>query len=627
MGPLLAPLWNNGTLNGIDLHIYSSYSNNLAFASSAQSTFNKVKQASGITADINYIMTEYNFYYNFGVQTEQYGAQEFLTCMWDGWGVVKNDGHTSATAVTLVYDLYQPLTASTTYGLDYSLTPWDGTARADTLLRTLNLTAGMQFTYLDPLVTGIFMLQGQSANLQQKMWVWQNRVGWSSITGTSFTFSAGSLNGFNTLEIWGWDGLRNTLSINVGSGSYVLTNLNQGETYEEFVILVLLLHCNLLIPPPLRYMFLAIGPLSSSPLPDLIVQSVSWSPANPTTGQAVTFNAMVKNQGNAATPAGVIIGVGFSVDGTELTWSDNSTTSLAPGATRFLVADGGTNNGANTWTATTGTHTILAYVDDVNRITESNENNNQLTATVTVTAGLPDLIVQSISWSPIHPATGQSVVFSCVVKNQGNAATPAGVVIGVGFSVDGTELTWSDNSTTSLAPGATRFLVADGGTNNGANTWTATTGTHTILAYVDDVNRITESNENNNQLTATVTVTAGLPDLIVQSISWSPIHPATGQSVVFSCVVKNQGNAATPAGVVIGVGFSVDGTEVTWSDTDSTSLAAGATVALTADYGTSGVNYWVATTGTHTILAYVDDVNRIVESNENNNQLTATVTI
>jgi subtilase family serine protease len=39
------------------------------------------------------------------------------------------------------------------------------------------------------------------------------------------------------------------------------------------------------------------------------------------------------------------------------------------------------------------------------------------------------------------------------------------------------------------------------------------------------------------------------------------------------------------------------------------------------------VNYWIATAGSHSVTAWVDDVNRIAESNENNNKLTETVSV
>jgi hypothetical protein len=50
-------------------------------------------------------------------------------------------------------------------------------------------------------------------------------------------------------------------------------------------------------------------------------------------------------------------------------------------------------------------------------------------------------------------------------------------------------------------------------------------------------------------------------------------------------------------------------------------------VTLTATGGTAGVNYWIATAGAHTVTAWVDDVNRMAESNKNNNKLTQTFTV
>ena len=161
------------------------------------------------------------------------------------------------------------------------------------------------------------------------------------------------------------------------------------------------------------------------------------------------------------------------------------------------------------------------------------------------TTSLPDVVVTSLSY-----ANG---IFTSTVKNQGTAATPSGVVIGVGYSVDGVSRTWGSVGGP-LAAGASVTI----GTHGGA--YTIPTGTHTYKAYVDDVNRFAESDETNNQL-ATNTApppppTISLPDVVVTSLSY-----ANG---IFTSTVKNQGTAATPSGVVIGVGYSVDGVSRTW---------------------------------------------------------------
>src|SRR5207249_11423451 len=110
-------------------------------------------------------------------------------------------------------------------------------------------------------------------------------------------------------------------------------------------------------------------------------------------------------------------------------------------------------------------------------------------------------------------------------KNQGTAATPAGVDIGVAYSVDGVYGTWGSVSGP-LAAGASVTI----GTNGGP--YIILNGTHTITAYVDDVNRFAESDETNNQLSQPITV--GAPD--TQAPTVSVTAPANGTTVSGSSV-------------------------------------------------------------------------------------------
>jgi hypothetical protein len=121
---------------------------------------------------------------------------------------------------------------------------------------------------------------------------------------------------------------------------------------------------------------------------------------------------------------------------------------------------------------------------------------------------------------------------------------------------------------------------------------------------------------------------AGAPDLVVTAITYSPSVPTAGQNVTFSATIKNQGTDVTPAGTVVGVQFSVDGVAQTMSTNYSQSIPAGGTVTLTANTGTSGTATWPASTGPHSIEAFVDYNNLISnELNEGNNKLTANLTI
>lgn len=118
--------------------------------------------------------------------------------------------------------------------------------------------------------------------------------------------------------------------------------------------------------------------------PDLVVSSVSFDPANPKAGQAARLKATVENRGSAPTPEGITIGVAFFLDGGPIVaWSDTYKHALKPGEKVELSANKGPK-GAPEWTATAGTHTLKAQVDDVNRINESDENNNTREVTVVV---------------------------------------------------------------------------------------------------------------------------------------------------------------------------------------------------------------------------------------------------
>src|ERR1700730_9981453 len=112
---------------------------------------------------------------------------------------------------------------------------------------------------------------------------------------------------------------------------------------------------------------------------------------------------------------------------------------------------------------------------------------------ISIGPSLPDLIPTSLSYDS---ATG---IFTSVVKNQGTTAPPTGVVVGVACSVDGAYCTWGSVAGP-LAAGASVTIGSDGGP------CTIASGTHTITAFVDDVDRMAESNKNNNMLSQTITV-------------------------------------------------------------------------------------------------------------------------
>lgn len=346
--------------------------------------------------------------------------------------------------------------------------------------------------------------------------------------------------------------------------------------------------------------------------PDLIVTAFSMSPADPAPGEPVTFSATVRNRGYVPTPANVITGVVFSVDGAVVTWSDNHTASIPARSSVTVTASGGPA-GARTWAAVAGPHSIDVWVNDAKRYDEAFFGNNHLVLPFEVREGEPDLVVASVT--PLAPMPGQVVRFSAKLENRGTGATPAGVKNGVVFTLDGTVLGWSDDDVSSIPPGGSVTVTQNFGS------WTATPGAHTLDAWVNDAKRYEETDFTNNHLVVPVNVVAnGRPDLVVSS--WGPAAPTAGQSVRFTATIRNQGTAPTPAGVKNGVVFTVDGSFVTWSDDHTTSIPVGGSATVTVNF-----TPWTATAGTHSIDVWVNDAKRYPELDETNNHLLGTITV
>jgi hypothetical protein len=111
-------------------------------------------------------------------------------------------------------------------------------------------------------------------------------------------------------------------------------------------------------------------------------------------------------------------------------------------------------------------------------------------------------------------------------------------------------------------------------------------------------------------------------------VTWHNDHVVAESDVWFEAVVRNVGRAAVPPRVVIRVDFRVDGVVVGWSNTYVAGLSRGTSVALRANGGPDGIEFWNAPdAGAYVIEARVDGSDQILESNETNNRRTATLEV
>ena len=220
----VAPLFNSGKLSAIDIHRYWDVQYvpmSHGFDFSLQHQFEQVKKQAGITADVQFCTTEMNFKKR--VVDEETAAAGFLTALWDALTVVGRNGN-RVTQFVMPWNIFNLASKDENYGLTEVSSPWTPTARGKVLAMVCELTRRLEFTSVDPKNSGVSVLAGAG----RKLWVWQNRPGWSKLAGPSITLTE-IPEGATTLEIYGWEGLRKTVST-AGKPTMTVNDLPLGET-------------------------------------------------------------------------------------------------------------------------------------------------------------------------------------------------------------------------------------------------------------------------------------------------------------------------------------------------------------------------------------------------------------
>lgn len=226
-GPALAPLLNAGTLAGLDLHTY--YDPVRApmeggYEHSAQDAFDEIKRASGITADIAHYASNWGYRRGGPGVGEEQVARGVLTAFWDNVGVVGDDGATGVSHLSMPWNLFRTEAEDPDYGMAVQRDPWIPNDSGRAVRSALAVAADLHFVTLDPRGTGEYVLEGAG----RKLWVWQNRQGWTDHPGSSFTVT-GLPASASHLEVHGWDGLRRTIPLD-GQSSLTVTGLPADET-------------------------------------------------------------------------------------------------------------------------------------------------------------------------------------------------------------------------------------------------------------------------------------------------------------------------------------------------------------------------------------------------------------
>lgn len=194
-----------------------------------------------------------------------------------------------------------------------------------------------------------------------------------------------------------------------------------------------------------------------------------------TIGDEVKLQALVKNEGGAAVPAGTAVTVSFEIG--DNSYTKEFATGLAVGETKTVEA---------VWTAenvTTETLTINADVD--NAVIELDENNNSAVKDVTVNpvAG-PDVVVLSASAAPGSPSEGEVVSVAAIIKNQGNAATTGAIKVNAVVTSDENDsVTLTGTISDSIGAGETASITLSQGADG--QQWIAKKCGYTVVTTAD----------------------------------------------------------------------------------------------------------------------------------------------
>jgi len=350
-------------------------------------------------------------------------------------------------------------------------------------------------------------------------------------------------------------------------------------------------------------------------------------------GLPLNLSVTIKNIGNNTSKATLV-----NVTDTIGTYSASfSIPAMAAGALKvyyFLV---------NTSKLSIGMHTLQAWVDKLKKNDEWADSNNMKTITFSVTS-LPDLAVfdlkfyQADSWVQIAQAhQGDIVKVTVNAKNLGLASSKNNTMLV--FYLDNTTNPIKTMEPYSQGAGATSCSQKDGIAYllpyvPGAdyyplckwNTTTVSLGVHKIIAVMDPTKMNGDLNSSNNMVSINFTIIPVVrpPDLTIDSIQLSTTSIAAGDKVQISIVVDNKGLG--PAGNI-----DLDARLETMDGTVVSTIEHRVIPFMDAGAKQFMKLFWNFSVplalGNYKVSVFLDKDGKIKETDEANNELTATVKV
>jgi subtilase family serine protease/prenyltransferase beta subunit len=328
-------------------------------------------------------------------------------------------------------------------------------------------------------------------------------------------------------------------------------------------------------------------------------QDISFSSVGNTEGDQIDLTALVRNTGGfSAGPVTIRFFNGDPFNHGVQIGGDQTIPSIAPS---------GSFSPHISWDTTglSGIQRVYALADPDGLVSEGNEFDNLAVNNFRVSSK-PDLAIPSggITYLPEHPRLAESVTFTIVVSNIGETVANSVVV----SFFDGDPANSANKIGDSVAA-----TIQGGAQQPYFFTLQLPIGTHNLTAIVDPTNVVQESNETNNG--GGISLDMGYRmDLVLNKIYYTNDTPAEGDQLELRAEVYNAN--VDPASNVE-VGFYLDGGQGEGQQIGYLtiqSIPGGSTV-------TSDPVFWdtMGHPGAHRIYVQVDPLDRMTETNENNN--------
>ncbi|MCC6167020.1 MAG: S8 family serine peptidase [Caldilineaceae bacterium] len=351
------------------------------------------------------------------------------------------------------------------------------------------------------------------------------------------------------------------------------------------------------------------------PAPDLAIDTANivFSPATPQPGDQVTVHAVLRNDG-------AVDAKEVAVQFLDVTDSDAVTPIGAPQLVDLLPAGGSAAVEVTLETAgVSGDRKVKVVLDPQNTVAETDEENNEAQATLTMARmPQPNLVLTSqfVGFDTISAGRGATVTVIATVQNSG-AQVANNVAVQFVDVTSGAVPIGEPQTIASIPPGGSGVAQVVYDTRGLA-------GDRRLEITVDPFNFIAETSEYDNEARVTLTVTPpAAPNLVAQPalITFSPPQPTQGVSVTVRAVILNDGSGSAENVVVQFLDMTGNTILPIGERQVIVSIPPGGSAQVETTYAAAGPP------GTRRIQVVVDPNNFIPESNEEDNEATQTLTV